>query len=231
MVLGVGGVAALGAQVVERASFELTTKRMDVDVDGSPTAYGPVGMKTLDYLSNAHQMGKARAPIVGYVLDEHGKPVVQGPSDPAPGYYVSQTAYSDEAIEDERNPRAYLDATKINYVVLGNAAKKRGARLGDFAAVWSMKTGKAAYAIVGDDGNPSGDEGSLHLLQELGYPFHDGKDEAVEHGEIVIRFYPKSNEGKMFFHTQAELDDAAKKVGVSLEFAKPGSGGVHPRKS
>ncbi len=66
-------------------SFELKTHRMDVDVDGAPTAYGPRGKKTLDYLSNARLEGKRGAPIVGYLM-EHGKPVWQGPRDPAPGY-------------------------------------------------------------------------------------------------------------------------------------------------
>ena len=64
------------------------------------------------------------------------------------------------------------------------------------------------FAIVGDTGNPTGDEGSLHLLQELGYPFHDGKSDSVEKPEIVIRFYPNSNPTHRFFFTQAALDEA-----------------------
>jgi hypothetical protein len=154
---------------------------------------------------------------------------VQGPRDPAPGYYVSQTAYSDKAIEDERNPRGYLDATKINYVVLGSEAKRRGARLGDFVAVYSMQTKRSVFGIVGDDGNPSGDEGSLHLLQELGYPFHDGKDDAVERGEVVVRFYPGSNPNRLFFHTQLELDEAARRLDLSKEFGSRVGGAEHQK--
>jgi hypothetical protein len=72
---------------------------------------------------------------------------------------------------------------------------------------------------VADDGNPSGDEGSLHLLQELGYPFHDGKNEAVEEsGEIVVRFYPGSNPEQLFFRTQRALNEAAVKIGLSCHF-------------
>ncbi len=52
-------------------------------------------------------------------------------------------------------------------------------KLGDFVAVYSKRTQQAVFAIVGDTGNPTGDEGSLHLLQELGYPFYDGKSESV----------------------------------------------------
>jgi len=209
---------AIHAQV-PRPSFELVTRRMDVDVDGAPTAYGPKGMATLDEPGHARLEGKFWKPIVGYVLDDEGHPVVQGPDDPAPGYYVSQTAYSDKDIDDERNPRGYLDATKINYVVLGKEAKKRGVKLGDYVAVYSTKMRRAVFGIVGDDGNPSGDEGSLHLLQDLGYAFHDGRDDAVEErGEIVVRFYPGSNPGRLFFRTQKALDVAARRLGLSKVF-------------
>lgn len=202
------------------ASFELLTRRMDVDVDGAPRAYGPPGSDALDDLSNAHSLGVLSAPIVGYLTDDAPphKPIVQGPNDPAPGFYVSQTAYEDESVDDERNPHRYVDATKINYVVLGDRAKKMGARLGDFVAVYSKRTHRSAFGIVGDSGNPSGDEGSLHLLQALGYPFRDGKTYAVEEPEIVVRFYPGSNPQRLFFRTQRALDTAATRLGLSREF-------------
>lgn len=193
---------------------------MDVDVDGSPKAYGPPGSSALDYLSNAHLRGRPRGPIVGYLVDDSGRPVVQGPHDPAPGYYVSQTAFEDESVENEHDPHRYVDATAINYVVLGKKARRMGARLGDFVAVYSRRTRRSVFGIVGDNGNPSGDEGSLHLLRALGYPFHNGKDEAVEHAEIVIRFYPASNPQHRFFHTQAALDRAAEALGLSRSFER-----------
>jgi hypothetical protein len=63
----------------------------------------------------------------------------------------------------------------------------------------------------------------LHLLQALGYPFHDGVEDSVERREIVVRFYPGSNSAPglepLFFHSQAELDAAAERMGLSKEFA------------
>ena len=204
----------------EQRSFELLTHRMDVDVDGAPTAYGPPTKETLDDLRNAHSMGRLDAPIVGYLIEDAPphNPVVQGPQDPAPGYYVSQTAFEDESVENERDPRRYVDATKINYVVLGHEAREKGARLGDFVAVYSQRTHRSVFGIVGDSGNPSGDEGSLHLLQALGYRFHNGKDDAVEDAEIVIRFFPGSNPEHRFFRKQAALDKAAEEMGLSRTF-------------
>lgn len=203
-------------------SFEILTHRMDVDVDGAPRAYGPPGSDALDDLRNAHTMGRAGAPIVGYIVEDAPphRPVVQGPHDPAPGYYVSQTAYEDDSVENERDPRRYVDATKINYIVLGDEARRMGARLGDFVVVYSKRTHRSVFGIVGDSGNPSGDEGSLHLLQALGYPFHNGTDDSVEDAEIVIRFFPGSNPEHRFFRTQAKLDKAANAMGLSREFSE-----------
>jgi hypothetical protein len=196
---------------------------MDVDVDGAPNAYGPPGKPALDIPIHAHYLDHADQKIVGYLLDTKKRPILQGTSDPFPGYYISQTAYSDVANPNERDPRGYVDAGKINYVVRGHEASRRGVKIGDFVAVYSKKTRKAVFAIVGDTGNPSGDEGSLHLLQELGYPFHDGISDSVTQPEIVIRFYPNSNPRHQFFFTQAALDEAATKLGLSRDFIDAGA--------
>jgi hypothetical protein len=200
--------------------FDILTHRMDVDVDGAPNAYGPRGSHTLDNLRDAHYRRRRHGEIVGYLTDDDHPniPILQGPHDPFPGYYISQTAYTDPANHNERDPRRYVNATKINYVVLGKQAQKLGATLGDFVAVTSLRTHNSVFAIVGDDGNPSGNEGSLHLLQSLGYPFHDGIDDAVTHPEILIRFYPNSNPHHLFFHTQSALNEAALKRGLSHSF-------------
>jgi len=196
--------------------FTLLTHRMDVDVDGAPNAYGPPNLPTLDNLRDAHYHHRPHGEIVGYLTDDDPPtlPILQGPHDPFPGYYISQTALTDPAHPNPRDPLRYVDATRINYIVLGNRARKLGARLGDFVAVTSLRTHRSVYAIIGDDGNPSGDEGSLHLLQSLGYPFTNGIDDAVETPEILIRFYPHSNPNHLFFHNQSDLDTAATKLGL-----------------
>jgi hypothetical protein len=211
--------AALRAQNGnEHTYFDILTRRMDVDVDGAPNAYGPRGKPTLDNLKNAHYLNRNNREIVGYLTDERGRPILQGRNDPFPGYYISQTAFADVGNQNERDPRRYVDARKINYVVRGDEAQRRGVRVGDFVAVYSKRTRRSVFAIVGDTGNPTGDEGSLHLLQDLGYPFHDGKNDSVENPEVVIRFYPNSNPKHQFFFTQGALDEAAKRLGLSRDF-------------
>lgn len=224
--LVIAWVLALGVPVVLRAQkvkdhpfFEILTHRMDVDVDGAPNAYGPPGKQTLDVLLDAHYLNRADEEIVGYLIDEHNRPILQGSKDPFPGYYISQTAFADIENQNERDPRRYVDARNINYVVRGNAARRHGVRVGDFVSVYSKRTRRAVFAIVGDTGNPTGDEGSLHLMQDLGYLFHDGKNDSVEKPEIIIRFYPNSNPNHQFFFTQAKLDEAATKLGLSRDFS------------
>lgn len=226
----VGSSLAQGAY--PHPSFEILAGRMDVDVDGAPNAYGPVGKPTLDSLKHARYRGRPDGEIVGFLTDDdHPEmPVQQGPSDPYPGYYISQTAFTDPARNEERDINRYVDATRINYVVLGDEAHRRGARLGDFVAVYSRATHRSVFGIVGDDGNPSGDEGSLHLLQSLGYPFRDGRHDAVETPEIVIRFFPHSNPEHRFFRSQQALDAAAEHRGLSRDFsASPLARPRHPR--
>lgn len=227
LVLQVGGLALL-AQRASAPAFEILTRRMDVDVDGAPNAYGPVGSQALDSLAHAHYRGWKDGDIVGYLTeDERPKvPVRQGPHDPFPGLYISQTAFTDPARTNERDVRRYVDATRINYVVLGTEAQRQGAQLGDFVAVYSRVTHRSVYGIVGDDGNPTGDEGSLHLLQALGYRFKDGRHDSVEQPEIVIRYFPHSNPQHQFFRAEDDLDAAAMKLGLSRDFS--GSRLAHP---
>ena len=92
----------------------MLTHRTDVDVDGAPNAYGPAGKPALDFLLNAHYINRADKPIVGYLMDEHGRPILQGPKDPFPGYYISQTACTDIKNLNEGDPRRYVDARRIN---------------------------------------------------------------------------------------------------------------------
>jgi hypothetical protein len=202
-------------------AFLEITVHMDTDVDGAPNAYGPPDKPALDFEYNAHWDGKLDGIVVGYrTKADHVTPELQGPDDPFPGYYISTTAFSDRNNSNANDPRKYVDATKINYVVMGTAARQGGARLGDFVAVYSSRHNRSAYAIIGDAGNPSGAEGSLALLQALGYPFRDGK-RGVAREEITIRYYPGSNRDHHFFQTQTQIDDEAAALGLNKDFPPP----------
>jgi len=165
-----------------------------VDADGAFRAYHPTDRLGLDAIAHAGHPGNwwALATDTG---ETNGRPVRQGKGDPAPGYYVSITALYDAANLNERDPRRYVDAATIPYVVLPPAGLKH-AKLGDFATVVNLKNGKIAAAIVADESAPELKlgEGSIALAEALGIdsnPRYGGTDEGVA---FVI--YPGSGNGK-----------------------------------
>jgi hypothetical protein len=194
---------------------EMTTS-MAIDLDGAPNAYGPPDTHPLYNELNAHD--KKTGEIAGYLTkSDRRTPVLQGPNDPFPGYYVSTTKFVDKSNPKKSDPRKYVDASKINYVVWGKFAIANGAMPGDFVAVYSKKTGKSVFGIIGDSGNPSGAEGSMALLKALNYPVKN-KNSGVDEKEIVIRYFPGSNPQHHFFKIQEQLDQEAAMLGLSKDF-------------
>lgn len=121
----------------------------------------------LDYLANAGEPGN----FYGIVTDKRGIPIVQGPTDPAPGFYVSATALGNPAYASG-NPLRYVDSTTTNYIALPpSAIKSLGAKKGDFVVAINWETGKIAGAIFADVGSDRDDdlgEGSIALAADLG---------------------------------------------------------------
>jgi hypothetical protein len=201
-----------------KADKEIVVK-MSVDVDGAPNSYGPRDKDALDFELNAHVGAKKTGAIVGYLIDKHGKPIIQGPNDPAPGFYISRTTYFDVNNQKEADPRRYVNAAEINYTVLASSAKQKGVKPGDFCVVHAIKKNKTVFAIVGDSGHSSGEEGSLALLQRLGFKVKSGKSAEEAMTDIVVRYFANSNPSKQFFFKQSELDTAAEQFGFDTDFS------------
>jgi hypothetical protein len=193
---------------------------MSVDVDGAYNAYGPDNSKALDYELNAHRGAQASGEIVGYLTKNNDgrTPIVQGSGDPFPGMYVSTSAYHDSANTRKEDPRRYVNAAEINYSLLAKAAKNEGVETGDLCVVHSNRHKTTVFAIVGDTGHSSGAEGSLALLQRLGYPVKSGKTGGVEDKEIVVRYFAGTNPTKKFFFKQSDLDAYAATLGLDTSF-------------
>lgn len=139
-----------------------------VDADGAYQAYHPNNRLGLDSIEHAGRPGDwwALATDTG---NPNGRPVIQSKDDPAPGYYVSMTSLYDSAIEDEHDPRRFVDAATIPYVVLPPEGF-RHAKLGDFATVVNFENGKVAGGIIADESAPElpMGEGSIALANMLG---------------------------------------------------------------
>lgn len=172
---------------------------MTIDADGAPNAYHPDN-SGIDDLGNAGAPGNWE----GLAKDAHGEPFIQGPDDPFPGYYVSETALADrsKAIND---PARYVDASKIPFMVLpGALARGLGAHVGDFAIVFNERNGRSSYAIFGDVGPMDRiGEGSVALAENLGIR-SDARNGGTWRG-VLYMVFPGSGEGRP--KTIEEIDE------------------------
>jgi hypothetical protein len=164
-----------------------------IDADGAPRAYHPDDQSGLDSLVHAGRPGNWWA-LVTNNGKQSGRPVLQGPDDPAPGFYVSTTALIDPDNTNVRDPHRYVDAAEIPYVVLHPKAL-RFAHLGDFATVVNLENGKTAAAIVADESAPNLPigEGSIALATALDIdpdPRSGGQDK-----NVAYIIYPHSGNG------------------------------------
>lgn len=206
--------------MARKAAAEITVP-MAIDVDGAPNAYGPNDGLALDYELNAHVGAKPSGRIVGYLTknDDGRTPIVQGPRDPYPGFYISTSGYADRNNNRMEDPRRYVNAAEINYTLLAAAAKNAGVRCGDFCVVHSLRTRFTVYAIVGDSGNSRGAEGSLALLQRLGYNVKDGKSGGEDSPNIVIRYFAQTNPAQLFFFVQSDLEARERALDLDIDFS------------
>jgi hypothetical protein len=163
---------------------------MTIDADGAPNAYHPDNLG-LDDLANAGTPGRWE----GLAKDADGAPFIQGPDDPFPGYYVSETALADRS-KPANDPTRYVDASRIPFLVLpGGMARQLGARPGDFAIVFNQRNDKTSYAIFGDVGPYDRiGEGSVALAENLGIR-SDARNGGTR-GGVVYLVFPGSGNGR-----------------------------------
>lgn len=144
--------------------------RVTVDADGAPTAYNPSNTG-LDYLANGGSPGNWWALATdAQRCGKTGRPVVQGASDPAPGYYVTMTTMTNPAISNCRIQRRYVDSSTIPYVGLApSIARISSEGRGRYAVVGRMNGTDAQPAIHADAAPASGiGEASIELTRRLG---------------------------------------------------------------
>ena len=165
--------------------------QMAVDADGAPNAYNPDNTG-IDALANAGKPGR----WWGLATDEDGEPFIQRADDPYPGYYVSTTALCDHRYP-RHDPRGYVDATQIPYIVLPGNLKSLidvgPLRKGDLAAVCLIdKRDNIVFSIYADVGprwvpDHEPGEGSVALAQALGHdPYVEGR---IRRGIVRGVFY------------------------------------------
>jgi hypothetical protein len=161
-------IAGVTISALKDSSVFFFKAGMAVDADGAPTAYHPNPHRGLDNLANAGHEGD----WWGIVTDNgkaNGKPIVQGPNDPAPGFYISKTALENKHLAST-NPSRYVDSRTIPYISLpGHHGRVLRAQPGDLAMVINIQNGNCSAAIFADIGPQKKiGEGSIALAGALG---------------------------------------------------------------
>jgi hypothetical protein len=188
--------------------------RLHVCADGAPDAYGPGDIGT-DYLANAGTPPFKGAPTdrdlhlwkwFGVVVGPGNKPVAQKNSDPNPGYFVSPTAHGNWGTHKETDPRCYVNANEVAYLVLPRG-HKGGAKLGDFGYIIHRPTGTAIPAIWSEVG-PADETGEASILavNQLGFKGNPRKGGSGKR-EFLYLVFPGTGNGKP--RTQTDIQKNA----------------------
>jgi hypothetical protein len=167
--------------------------QMQVNTDGAPDSYhpddigithicngvsvGPTCTWKAQCLPEFRQAkaegfrGPTRICFFAMATNASGAPLIQGNTDPKPGYFVSTTALKQPG-QSSRTPQAQLDSNTVPFAVIPTTWQRSdqpGPRLGNFGVAYRRSNGKLAYFVIGDTGprNKLG-EGSVALHQALG---------------------------------------------------------------
>jgi hypothetical protein len=164
---------------------------LQIDADGSPKAYNPVSSKGLDDLANAGHPGNWWG-IATSNGRANGTPVIQGSSDPAPGFYVSTTALQAPGAPDT-SQRAYVDASTVPFIVLPSKIGL-GLKLGDLCFCLNTATNDNDFGIYADVG-PSNQigEASIAMADALKVPSSPRTGGVA--GGILYVVFPGSGSG------------------------------------
>lgn len=175
--------------------------KMAIDADGCPRAYGP-NDSGLDWTANAGYPGN----WWGIVTDANGDPIIQGPTDPYPGMYVSSTSLVQLGYSDS-NPLRYVDSENIPYIALPSSLQSlANIAKGDLAFVRNSTNGNTSFAYFADTG-PSGKlgEGSMYLAVQLGIN-SSPRTGGTSQGIIDYVVFPQSGYGQGHHLTREEID-------------------------
>lgn len=179
----------------------LFTSGMTIDADGAPNAYNSENTG-LDDLANAGAPGHWE----GILQDKSGSPLVQGPEDPYPGYYISCTSLADWS-KAPNDPTRFVDASKIPYIVLpGDVARAAGTWPGDLGVAVNLRNGDYSYAIFADMGTLG--EGSIALANNLGIS-SDARRGGTWWG-VTYLVFPRSGNHRP--QSIDEIDEGAQKL-------------------
>jgi hypothetical protein len=127
------------------------TAGMMIDADGGPHAYNEDNTG-LDHYGNAGYPDDPGSYTTILVCDGN-TPVNQRSDDPAPGYWISRTAYERSDYADN-DPRRYVNSEKIPFIVVPPSLRSAvdPVVMGCAGFMRNLETGKQVRGVVADIG-------------------------------------------------------------------------------
>ncbi len=195
-----------GRSLFRTSDMLIFTSGMTIDADGSPHAYHPDDVSGLDDLSNAGSPGHWYG-----IATIEGKPVVQGPDEPAPSFFVSTTSLADRTYPRTSTAR-YVDSEQIPFIALPSDLE--GPELGDIVYVFNTRTHRSSPAIFADQG-PVGKigEGSIALARRLGIN-PDAREGGTDDAVVFVIFLHSGEHTPL---PSDEITNRAELLSTSLE--------------
>ena len=185
---------------------------MEIDFDGAPNAYHPPiagyphgrgpGLGLDDLRNASNNLKDDSTAQWRSIVTDAGVPITQKDG-PFAGFYISTTSLQDKRFS-ECDPRRYVDATKVPYVVLNPSLTKLGLEVGDLAVVMMNRDDpKIVYGIVADVGPPNGlGEVSKSLANSMGMP------SGAEGIDVLFIFFPTPANRKVRTLDQIQSESA-----------------------
>ena len=193
-----GVMGPLGRQIYNTTDYSccLFRARMHVCADGAPKAYHPLPEDALG-LDN---LSAAGLPHHNWAIatDANGNLCTQKADEPAPGFYVSMTAYSNPGVVDGTRQVKYVDAASINYIVLPSPSFKQFSNqpkiaLSNVGFSFYPANDCFEYVIFAETGpDVELGEASLQLVNRLGLGNSNGdaRSGGTEQAAVIYGIFP-----------------------------------------
>lgn len=199
-------------RAADRSAYFYVAEHKAVDADGAPNAYHPQDVNGT--ACPATGRGLECPANAGYRSDSgHGNTdwwssvLAADPQNPRVayrqrsgqhrGYFVSKTSLQDTGLAGPRDPRSYVDATHVPYVVMPRPfhAMAGTGRMGDMGFALNLDTGDVTGFVFADVGpsDASLGEASIAFWQALGGNNPNPRNGAgVPRGRIAYVVFPYS---------------------------------------
>jgi hypothetical protein len=199
-------------RTTDRAAYFFATTHQRVDADGAPNAYHPSDVngtacpatgRGLDCPANAGYRSNSGSGNTSWwrdvlVPDPNNNAVAyRQRSGPHAGFFVSQTSLRNVGFAGPRDPRSYVDAATVPYVVMPSTFHSMAGTgtMGDIGFALHLDNGRSTPFVFGDAKGSAAHlgEASIAFWRALGGPNPNPRNgTGMPQGRVAYVVFPRS---------------------------------------